>query len=299
MRLLLLISILSVQIVQIAHADCQRAARLAADAYDLGTDERTFAQQKQWLHQALSLCPNQADAHNLLADILEREGTIPAAIEHYRLAIAAEPDFDEAWYGLGESYSRQQRFALALEAYLQACPRDLDARVRVIELLEGQRFRVTPDGAILDKQSLLLLFDPARRQGLQRALQRCRFKAEVQPVFVFTNIHFDTGESTLQSRSREQIEAIGEALLEADETAILISGHTDRQGFRGKTEQQSLALNQLLSERRADQVGKRLAAIGVDHTRLETRGYGASRPVEAGKRRSRENRRVEIEVVEE
>ncbi len=71
-----------------------------------------------------------------------------------------------------------------------------------------------------------------------------------------------------------------------------VEGHTDSSG--------SAAINQDLSQQRAEAVMQALVARGVDAGRINATGYGADRPIasnatEAGRRA---NRRVEVYVIE-
>ena len=74
------------------------------------------------------------------------------------------------------------------------------------------------------------------------------------------------------------------------DTNVLVEGHTDASG--------SDAINQPLSERRAQAVANETIAKGVAASRITTQGYGSTQPVadnstEAGKQA---NRRVEIAI---
>jgi len=63
-----------------------------------------------------------------LASLLEDEGNYSQAIVHYKKAIELRPNFSQAWYGLGETYYKQERFPLSLEAHLHACQTDKDSK---------------------------------------------------------------------------------------------------------------------------------------------------------------------------
>lgn len=72
---------------------------------------------------------------------------------------------------------------------------------------------------------------------------------------------------------------------------VRIDGHTDAQG--------SVAMNQQLSQARAESVKSALASMGVDGGRIEAIGHGESQPVAdnntaAGRQ---QNRRVEVTLV--
>ena len=71
---------------------------------------------------------------------------------------------------------------------------------------------------------------------------------------------------------------------------FLIEGHTDSTG--------SVSLNEKLSAKRAAAVKDYLVQNGIDASRLESKGYGESNPIDSNKTRAgrANNRRVEIKV---
>ena len=86
-------------------------------------------------------------------------------------------------------------------------------------------------------------------------------------------IQFKYNSAEITSESFDQLGSVAEALSDPrlQATRILVEGHTDSQG--------SDAYNQWLSERRAEAVRRFLVEKGhVPASRLESRGYGKSRP---------------------
>ncbi len=110
---------------------------------------------------------------------------------------------------------------------------------------------------------------------------------EDQPV-TLDHIEFETDRSTLLEASIQQLDQLVIFLADHPSVQIQIHGHTDDQG--------SAAYNQALSESRAQAVGAFLIENGIEATRIQTAGYGETRPIqpndsEDGRRR---NRRVEF-----
>ena len=278
--------------------DCVKATDFVAQGYDMGFAAPTLPQHKQLLDRALQLCPDHAEAHNNLGYIFELEHDYAQALTHYKAATQSRPDFAEAWFGVGGAYAAIGQFPLALEAYLYGC-RDADARTEIEELLRTQRFRTSEVGEILNKDSLLLLFDPQRRAQIRNMLKTCGFKASVAPEFIFRNILFDMGNASLQSRSLAQLAEIGAALAQVAPGEIVISGHTDTQPFRGVTDAaENARRNMQLSKDRAASVADELARQGVPRDRITTTGYGQTQPLAAGDTEEAyaQNRRVTLEV---
>jgi outer membrane protein OmpA-like peptidoglycan-associated protein len=101
-------------------------------------------------------------------------------------------------------------------------------------------------------------------------------------------IYFDVNKYVVRPESYPVIEQIAVYLRENPKTRIMIEGHTDNSG--------NDKLNQTLSENRAKAIKDELVRKGIDPSRLETMGYGASKPVADNKTAAgrTQNRRVTI-----
>ena len=84
-------------------------------------------------------------------------------------------------------------------------------------------------------------------------------------------IHFDTDSARIRADSLPSLKVVLQLINNRPGSRWVISGHTDNKG--------SAARNQPLSESRAAAVVAWLAAHGVDKNRLQSQGFGASRPV--------------------
>lgn len=107
-----------------------------------------------------------------------------------------------------------------------------------------------------------------------------------------SGITFDTNEAEVKPQFRSTLDEVARTLQAYDQTYIDVLGHTDTTG--------SDALNQALSERRAQAVASYLAAKGVQRVRIATRGYGETQPLylpDDTEAKRAANRRVEIKVV--
>ncbi|MBO7371910.1 MAG: OmpA family protein, partial [Bacteroidales bacterium] len=106
--------------------------------------------------------------------------------------------------------------------------------------------------------------------------------------FVTNNILFETGKATLKPESMEEIQKVADYMKKNPSARFEVQGHTDNQG--------SDAINDPLSQQRAEAVIKALESQGVDPFNLRAVGKGAHEPVadnstEAGRA---QNRRVEF-----
>jgi outer membrane protein OmpA-like peptidoglycan-associated protein len=106
-----------------------------------------------------------------------------------------------------------------------------------------------------------------------------------------SGIFFETNSATLSSSSQDALTKFAQSLQNNPETNVAISGHTDNTG--------SDAINQPLSERRAESVANFLVGKGVSASRLTKVGNGSHQPVaENNTSEGRaKNRRVEVVIV--
>lgn len=108
------------------------------------------------------------------------------------------------------------------------------------------------------------------------------------------NVLFETGKANLnEGDSGPYLDRIAKLLTSKTEKRISVEGHTDNVG--------AAALNQKLSEQRADAVADALISRGVPASRVARRGLSFTQPaapndVEAGRRL---NRRTELIVIAE
>jgi len=102
---------------------------------------------------------------------------------------------------------------------------------------------------------------------------------------------FDVDSAVLKAGAYDEIDRVATILNRYPETSIRIEGHTDSTGNEN--------YNQELSEKRAMSVKNALLAKSVADTRLQTIGFGESKPVADNNTQGGRqlNRRVEIVIV--
>ncbi|MFV0537428.1 MAG: OmpA family protein [Dysgonomonas sp.] len=106
-----------------------------------------------------------------------------------------------------------------------------------------------------------------------------------------SGILFPTNSSTLNAASQNALSNFAVSLVNNPDTDVQIYGHTDNTG--------SDAINNPLSEKRAQAVYNFLQTKGVSGTRMASQGFGSTQPVadnstSAGKA---QNRRVEVYIL--
>jgi outer membrane protein OmpA-like peptidoglycan-associated protein len=106
--------------------------------------------------------------------------------------------------------------------------------------------------------------------------------------FVTRGILFDVNKSTIRGESMGTINEILELMNENPSLKFRIEGHTDSDGEE--------SYNQKLSEDRAASVKSMLVRLGIDSSRLESQGWGESKPVSENStpEGKANNRRVEF-----
>jgi outer membrane protein OmpA-like peptidoglycan-associated protein len=104
-------------------------------------------------------------------------------------------------------------------------------------------------------------------------------------------ILFDTNKATFQQRTYPVLEAITAILKEYPSANFSIEGHTDADGKD--------AANLTLSENRAAAVKSYLIEKGISSSRLSSKGFGESMPIDSNKTKAGKanNRRVEVKLV--
>jgi len=119
-------------------------------------------------------------------------------------------------------------------------------------------------------------------------------KMEGSVVRILQQVHFATGSATILPDSFPMLQEIANLLkANASIKRMSIEGHTDDRGDN--------AMNQRLSQNRANSVMTWLVQHGIEDARVEAHGYGEDRPIEDNEtdKGRAANRRVEFKIAEE
>lgn len=116
-------------------------------------------------------------------------------------------------------------------------------------------------------------------------------KVEVGSAIVLRNVFFDTDKATLRPESKNELDRLTQLMKENPTLRIELSGHTDSKG--------SDSYNQDLSQRRAKAVVEYLVKAGIPASRLESAGYGESKPIATNETEEGRqlNRRTEFKII--
>lgn len=122
--------------------------------------------------------------------------------------------------------------------------------------------------------------------------ERKLVKVEGDQIKLNEKVHFKTAKSDILPQSYPLLNEVAEVLSANPSIRVRIEGHTDSRG--------SEKYNQNLSDERAASVVQYLAGRGINASRMISKGFGESRPIEdnATKAGRAANRRVEIHITE-
>ena len=151
----------------------------------------------------------------------------------------------------------------------------------------------TPRGVTVDSKGCPLDTDG---DGVYDYLDKCPgtpkgATVDARGCWVIKGIKFNTGEAIINPSSYRSLNKVATILNNNPSLNIEIQGHTDNRG--------SAALNQRLSEKRANAVMEYLVQQGVSQRRLTAVGYGFSRPAASNDTPAgrAQNRRVELKPI--
>jgi outer membrane protein OmpA-like peptidoglycan-associated protein len=114
---------------------------------------------------------------------------------------------------------------------------------------------------------------------------------EVDDILKGTVIEFQTASAVIRPSSFSVLDSIAAKLKQYPDVRVKIDGHTDSLG--------QPAANMKLSQSRADSVRNALVKRGVAASRIESTGYGSTRPLvpETSPENRAKNRRIELVIV--
>ncbi len=111
-------------------------------------------------------------------------------------------------------------------------------------------------------------------------------------VYVLDHVNFNFDRFDLQPKAEQSLRDVYEHLKRNPNLKVSINGHTDDLG--------SEAYNDVLSRERARTVAQYLIGLGLDKSRISSKGFGDSRPLDTTltEEARRKNRRVEFVMTE-
>lgn len=146
-------------------------------------------------------------------------------------------------------------------------------------------------------QGITIFGSYSSKEGTNSMIKNFRFAEAGQKLYekflqdgkiISNGIRFDVNKATLKPESMGIINEIATFMKEHPEVNFSVEGHTDSDGDD--------ALNQTLSEQRAATVVSTLKKMGIDGSRMTSKGWGESKPLDsnATPEGKANNRRVEF-----
>lgn len=227
---------------------------------------------------------------------VEREIAVDAT-RPTRVDLALEPDMKKAKFEVSATANKKPikadiTFTGAGEAKLQTPEGNAPAEIELpggtytLTASADGHLAQTRDVQVMAGGKLVVTFDlvPSPRKVL------VIFKGD--KIEILQQVRFATGKSTILPESFNLLQQVVDAIIKNNVKRVKVEGHTDNRGAK--------AANQTLSEDRARSVMEYLVVQGIDKVRLESVGYGDSKPIAPNlTARGRElNRRVEFIVLE-
>jgi outer membrane protein OmpA-like peptidoglycan-associated protein len=213
-------------------------------------------------------------------------------------------EIDKLAYVAKQKVANAQEVARAKAAEAQmanaAQQRDqirLEARTAEADAAKRAADQATAEAAAAQSQAAAAQSQVATEQ--QRAAILAQQLADLQAkqtergiVITFGDVLFNTDQAVLTAQGMQTAQRLADVLRNNPDRSLLVEGFTDSTG--------TASHNLELSQRRAEAVRSALTQMGVERSRIDTRGYGEAYPVAgngtAGDRQL--NRRVEIVLSE-
>lgn len=155
-------------------------------------------------------------------------------------------------------------------------------------VLNIPNFEENPSGITLSAEAVSEMYYFIKNIRLAKGAVPLYDKFLTDGKIVTTGIKFDVNKATIKPESMGVINNIVKILNDHPELKFSVEGHTDSDGDD--------AFNQKLSEERAQSVMNKLVELGIDGSRLTSKGWGESKPVSDNStpEAKANNRRVEF-----
>ena len=151
-------------------------------------------------------------------------------------------------------------------------------------VLADARAAISPPYALTPELSVLAQASSDDDAELQALRER------IAGLLAVSNVQFELNTADLTAASRDLLDNVAVALNEWEDVQVEVQGHTDNSG--------SIAINNTLSQLRAESVRNYLITKGVAESRLTAVGFGPRQPVATNTTREGRilNRRVEFNL---
>jgi chemotaxis protein MotB len=128
--------------------------------------------------------------------------------------------------------------------------------------------------------------------------QICRLQGAIRYT-VNSDLLFPSGGYQMSDRGKQIIASFAAKLAPTAQNKILVSGYTDNAPIGAALARQGITSNQILSQKRAENVMEYIVSQGLDPNLISAQGFGDSNPIapnDTAQGRA-QNRRVELSLV--
>jgi chemotaxis protein MotB len=127
--------------------------------------------------------------------------------------------------------------------------------------------------------------------------QVCRLQGAIKYT-VNSDLLFPSGGWEMSDRGKQIIASFAEKLAPTQQNKILVSGYTDNAPIGRALERQGVTSNQILSQKRAENVMAFIISQGVKPDLISAQGFGDSNPIASNDTAQgrAQNRRVELSL---
>lgn len=225
--------------------------------------------------------------------LIEAESALNQAKQDPEVIKAASKQLDEAAATLQKAAEANNDERMSTLAYVGHNEVLTALEVKDLKHAEDEIARLNEASGQIALQSRERETQKVRAEKAQLEQQLAELQAEKTErgmVMTLGDVLFATGKADLMPGAVTTVTRLARFMQQYPEKTVLIEGHTDSTG--------GAAMNLRLSENRANAVRSVLLSEGISGNRIETTGYGMSKPVASnntveGRQR---NRRVEIVI---
>lgn len=242
--------------------------------------------------------------YSYLADRQARLAKSSGSIEHYQKE-AAEAQ-SRYVSGLEEKSSSAQEQLDQTKEELSTIEQEMQAKDANVEELQARKAELESrrqelESTLSAKEAALTESEKARKDAEARAaaamaslseLAQVKEEANETVITLSGSVLFKTGEADLLPIAENSLGKVADAIKTMDdEKQIVVEGYTDSRG--------ATAMNQELSQKRAESVMNFLAGKGVEKSRMKAVGKGEAEPVASNDSPEgrANNRRVELRII--
>lgn len=208
----------------------------------------------------------------------------PAVEEAAVVEPVAPVDGDDDGDGVANSADKCPNTPAGTKVNTEGCPLDTDGDGVNDDIDECPN---TPAGAKVLANGCALAGD-CRKPNAGEAVDQ---NGCASNTFVLKGVNFDYDSANLTDTAKEILNQVADTLKSYGDIKVDIVGHTDDRGTD--------AYNQALSERRAKSVKTYLEGRGIEASRMTSRGFGKTQPLDPAttEEARAKNRRVELRVL--